>query len=320
MALIKLEQIIIFILITLVVVLLTKKEQLMTEQQWMTYKTINIDQEQQLVFTWSPFKNATEYNVYLTKNSLPLPSGLYIKKQNDADFSEQKTSLIVNSNEQLVAIANNLFDGGTTLNVSANNTGNQYNEPSIVSISPCFLMGSTVQLYNGTSKPIEDIEIGDFVLGAFGECNEVMALHRPLLGNCKMCRINNTHTTSNHHPHIGSDKTIYCGNPAELAETTYNKIHFIIGKDGIEERLLKGLKASRVQKLVLGSSLQTIDHNSVLGPTLVHSLDLIDMPPDTQLYNLVISNSHTYFVEGYAVTGWPNEDDFDYDTWTSKLN
>jgi hypothetical protein len=42
------------------------------------------------------------------------------------------------------------------------------------------------------------------------------------------------------------------------------------------------------------------------------------MPADTQLYNLVTGGSHTYFVEGYAVTGWPREDDWDYDTWTSK--
>jgi hypothetical protein len=25
--------------------------------------------------------------------------------------------------------------------------------------------------------------------------------------------------------------------------------------------------------------------------------------------------SHTYNVDGYAVTGWPNEEDFDYDLW-----
>lgn len=39
------------------------------------------------------------------------------------------------------------------------------------------------------------------------------------------------------------------------------------------------------------------------------------MSPDTQLYNLVIDGSHTYHVDGYAVTGWPKEDDFDYDVW-----
>jgi hypothetical protein len=42
------------------------------------------------------------------------------------------------------------------------------------------------------------------------------------------------------------------------------------------------------------------------------------MPEDTQLYNLVIGGSHTYHVDGYAVTGWPREDDFDYDLWKAR--
>ena len=42
------------------------------------------------------------------------------------------------------------------------------------------------------------------------------------------------------------------------------------------------------------------------------------MPSDTQLYNLVVGGSHTYHVDGYAVTGWPREDDFDYDRWICK--
>ena len=42
------------------------------------------------------------------------------------------------------------------------------------------------------------------------------------------------------------------------------------------------------------------------------------MPPETKLYNFVVGGSHTYFVNGYAVTGWPREDDFDYDKWESK--
>jgi hypothetical protein len=42
------------------------------------------------------------------------------------------------------------------------------------------------------------------------------------------------------------------------------------------------------------------------------------MVPETQLYNLVVGGSHTYHVDGYAVTGWPNEDDFDYDLWNLR--
>jgi hypothetical protein len=50
----------------------------------------------------------------------------------------------------------------------------------------------------------------------------------------------------------------------------------------------------------------------------VKSLETYSMPPDTQLYNLVVGGSHTYHVDGYAVTGWPREDDFDYDLWVAR--
>jgi hypothetical protein len=60
----------------------------------------------------------------------------------------------------------------------------------------------------------------------------------------------------------------------------------------------------------VGVNLKTID-----GSREVTFLDTYEMAPETQLYNLVISGSHTYHVDGYAVTGWPNEEDFDYDSW-----
>jgi hypothetical protein len=50
----------------------------------------------------------------------------------------------------------------------------------------------------------------------------------------------------------------------------------------------------------------------------VASLETYSLPPDTQLYNLVVSGSHTYHVDGYAVTGFPREDDFDYDAWVPR--
>jgi hypothetical protein len=54
---------------------------------------------------------------------------------------------------------------------------------------------------------------------------------------------------------------------------------------------------------------------TVEGSREIKSFEVYDLPPETQLYNLVVDGSHTYHVEGYAVTGWPHEDDFDYDAW-----
>jgi hypothetical protein len=178
-------------------------------------------------------------------------------------------------------------------------------------VFPCFLAGTPVQMADGTIKAIEDICVNDLVLGAFGEINTVLALHRPLLGSALMCKINDEHSTTNHHPHISLNRQFYCGNPELVSQLTYGHFHKVIDAEGtIVERMLHGLKKERIQKLSLGVELKTVE-----GSRIVTSIETYTMPEDTQLYNLVVSGSHTYHVDGYAVTGWPREDDFDYDNW-----
>jgi hypothetical protein len=182
-------------------------------------------------------------------------------------------------------------------------------------LGPCFLAGSPVTLADGTTKPIEDIRVGDWLLGAFGEHNQVLALHRPVLGSNIMCRINNEHSTTNHHPHIGSNKRIYCNDPSTVRTTTYGRDHPVINGAGETVMMrLHGLAADRIHQLNPGIVLKTVG-----GARTVTSLETYTMPPETQLYNLVMGGSHTYHVEGYAVTGWPREDDWDYDGWMSKV-
>jgi hypothetical protein len=110
------------------------------------------------------------------------------------------------------------------------------------------------------------------------------------------------------------DRKFYCGNPDLVSQSTYGHIHKVIDAEGKEvDRMLHGLKRERIQKLELGVELKTIE-----GSRLTKSIEVYSMPENTQLYNLVVNGSHTYHVDGYAVTGWPREDDFDYDTWFSK--
>lgn len=176
---------------------------------------------------------------------------------------------------------------------------------------PCFLAGSLVHMADGTTKAIEDVCVNDVVLGAFGELNTILALHRPLLGTAAMCKINDEHSTTNHHPHISVDKKFYCGDPDLVSRSTYGRVHKVIDAAGnIVDRMLHGLKRERIQKLYEGVDLKTVE-----GSRVVRSLEVYSMPETTQLYNLVVSGSHTYHVDGYAVTGWPCEDDFDYDKW-----
>jgi hypothetical protein len=180
--------------------------------------------------------------------------------------------------------------------------------------APCFLAGSIVQMADGTTKAIEDVRVGDVVLGAFGEANVVLALHRPLLGEHRMCRINDEHATTNHHPHVSVDKQFYCGDPELVRSATYGRSHIVLDADGDPyPRILHGLRPDRILQLAVGVELKTVE-----GSRITRTLELFDMPADTQLYNLVVGGSHTYHVDGYAVTGWPREDDFDYDAWAPR--
>ena len=174
----------------------------------------------------------------------------------------------------------------------------------------CFLAGSPVSLADGSVKPIEEVAIGDLLVGAFGETNPVLALQRVYVGSSTMYKINGEHDTTDHHPHVSPDKQFYTPEPAMIGDV-YGKSHAVIGPDGPTMMQLHGLKKGRVQTLQIGQPLKTIE-----GSRVVNTLEAYNLPPETPLYNLVVGGSHTYHVNGYAVTGWPREDDFDYDAWT----
>jgi hypothetical protein len=203
-----------------------------------------------------------------------------------------------------------IVDDITEVTVTLSNSCSSVTDNAILG---CFLPGTPVALVSGT-KAIEDVVVGDQVIGAFGEVNTVLALHRPLLGGGKVCRINDEHTTTTHHPHISADRKFYCPNPAALNNFTYGQKHTIIKGDGSKEkRTMTGVNRERILTLAEGVVLQTIT-----GPRAVTKMEPVAMSPFTQVYHLVVGGSHTYTADGYAVVGWAREDDFDYDTWTPK--
>lgn len=251
---------------------------------------VSLGSPNEFTVTWDPVPGATSYTV---TTDYPNPSEIIISGTT-ATFTSETTD---NSTFHVTITASNSC---STTTVTSDFDG------------PCFLAGSLVTMADGSEKAIEDVQIGDMLLGAFGEHNEVLALHRPLLGNTLMCRINGEHSTTNHHPHISMDKKFYSNDPLAVDEKTYGREHEVIGLGGMKERrMLHGLKKGRVQQLKLGIILKVVE-----GGRTVQSLETYSMPPETQLYNLVMGGSHTYHVDGYAVTGWPREDDFNYDSWT----
>lgn len=179
----------------------------------------------------------------------------------------------------------------------------------------CFLAGSLVLMSDGSFKKIEDIKPGEWVMGAFGTKNQVLALDRPKLGARLAFKLNGEHTTTAEHPHVSADGNLCTGSLTALArEWVEDGLHPVITSNGqIEQWTYPGVNLNNVNQIEMGTVLLTVN-----GPKEITSIEPYFLPPDTQMYNLVMGGSHTYFVEGYAVTGWPRDDDFDYNTWTSK--
>jgi hypothetical protein len=258
---------------------------------------------------WDYFVPTGEYSQYSAGWALfwnPIPNGtVYLITQ---------PGTLEQTFELLTPTSGNLYTNNTSNNdfvVYAHVRGC----PDISgNIAPCFFLGAIVSMADGSTKVIEDVRVGDMVIGAFGEHNKVLALHRPLLGKNTMTNINNEHHTSSHHPHISFDKKFYAVKPAVVMSDTYGQSHEVLDENMVPyQRFLAGLKPGRVEVMEVGVILKTVE-----GSRAVTFLDTYEMAPETQLYHLAVSGSHTYYVNGYAVTGWPNEEDFDYDLWEAR--
>lgn len=181
----------------------------------------------------------------------------------------------------------------------------------------CFLKGSEVVMADGATKKIEDVKIGEYLRGAFGEKNEVLALNRPLLLNRQMAVINGEHTTTLDHAHLLPNKSFGAVSLNEFLEGENGTIQNVILADGTVERwILPGFRAEDLDQISVMGVGDTVVH--IDGTRKIDSIELIDLPPETVLYNFVVGGSHTYFVTGYCVTGFLNAHDFDYPSWTNS--
>ena len=183
--------------------------------------------------------------------------------------------------------------------------------------SSCFLINSLVRMADGTDKLIQDVQIGDLVLGAFGEVNPVIAFNRPVLGPRPMFKINKEHTTTDDHGHILPDGRIGALNLAnaleEYSEAGQSRIQKVIVDGHLEDWQVPGIANADLDIIVEMSVGDQV--LKITGAETIQQIDQVDLPYDTVLYNFVVGGSHTYYVDGYCVAGWLNGKDFDYRNW-----
>ena len=153
--------------------------------------------------------------------------------------------------------------------------------------------------------------VGDTVRGRYGEANVVLALARPQLNGRPLFLINGHHYTTSDHVHWTVRGTVAIErDKARLRRGGQYKV--MLADDSVVMRQYVGLSCEITpvmrQDLLVGVS----------QPQVINSIETFHADPALQLYDLVLGGSHTYFVDGYLVSGWAHDDDFNYDTWQPR--
>lgn len=141
----------------------------------------------------------------------------------------------------------------------------------------CFIAGTKIKLANGQIKNIEDIQIGDVLLGANNAQNEVLAFDHPPLGDRALYRFNQSgdYFVTAEHPFLTTEgwKSI---DPAATAAENPN------------------LSVTMLQigdRLVLENG----------GLYHLRHLDQKTSDPNTQLYNFKLSGNRSYIANDFFV-------------------
>ena len=206
--------------------------------------------------------------------------------------------------------------GGIFLNADGGSGGyGVYSSGSGCGGGTCFLAGSLVVMADRSFRKIEDVQIGEYLMGAFGESNRVIAKDNPIVGDRYMYNINDEHVTCDDHPHVSPDKKFYSCDVDAICNVWGEFFLCSLGDGSTLMLRNQGLDnpRDRIKQLTEGVELLHID-----GSKKVTSVKKQTYDPNTRLYNFVLGGSHTYYVNGYCVTAWPRDDDFDYINWVAK--
>ena len=175
----------------------------------------------------------------------------------------------------------------------------------------CFVAGQMVTMADGTTTQIENVQPGMLVQGAGGEANKVIAVAYSTVRRRVMWNINDTHLTTADHPHLSVDRKNFHSISPSSVEAYWGQSENVVMEGGVHGPMKNhGLSRGRVTQLAVGDVLLGTN-----GARVVSSVKPVAHHPATPLYNLAVGGSHTFFVDGWAVTGWPREDDFDYAAW-----
>lgn len=161
----------------------------------------------------------------------------------------------------------------------------------------CFIKGTKVLMADGNWKAIEQVRIGDLVVGDGGAVNRVTEVERVPLAGRKLYSFNGSaHFVTAEHPFMTAEgwKSI---NPSMTAEETPNLQVAVLG---LNDRLMK-LEQYRVSFGGNGNlALEMAPEIEFILETLTQ-IDAIDADPQETVFNLLLDGNHTYIADGFLV-------------------
>ena len=144
----------------------------------------------------------------------------------------------------------------------------------------CFVAGTKITMADLSIKNIEDVEIGDMLIGKDGSINTVLNYVRPLLGSRTLISFNGGNPfMTNDHPVYMKDGTWKSFNP-----------------DATKKRYVK-LSDWNIGKLQVGDIIETVDGAGFKIESMSEHSDSSDL----QVYNFTLDGNNTYIAEGLVV-------------------
>lgn len=159
----------------------------------------------------------------------------------------------------------------------------------------CFIGETRIAMADGTSKPINQVVIGDMVFGREG-VNRVVEIERPRLGNRRLYALNDgPFFVTAEHPFLTEDgwKAI------DPAATAAENPALVVGRLAVGDRL-RALVGAAVP-VVAGGGVCEESPQPDLETVALGSLIGISADPATPLYNLRLDGDHAYFANELLV-------------------
>ncbi len=148
-----------------------------------------------------------------------------------------------------------------------------------------FITGTKVILSDGSEKNIEEIKVGDVLLGLDNSQNKVLGLVKPTLGERQLFGFNN------------QKGFVTLGHPFMTTGGVWKSID--------PDATLKEKAGMVVGKLEIGDSIKTKD-----GEIKIKSIDGHDSNSEQTLHDFKLDGNNTYYADNYAVHNKGGESGF----------